>query len=443
METNGMKEKQLRRQIREPFSYASLIRKLCWALFGIWLLSLIVGTIQPPPNSNPVDFFSYSNAAEALSQGKSPYPSLEDARSTWLFFHKLDQDIWEARISGQWDAVRHELSDQAPKPGTYLYPPTLARLVLVTGLSQKVFTYLLIFSILGFAFLWMRESGSHPLFLVLVAGTFEIYTALRSGNVELLLLFLTLLAAVLLWHRKDYWAAPVIAFIVLVKPFYALFFLTFGLLYAASESTPKGLWRRWTLPGLLTLALGLFEVLCWSAVLRADSLHYMLHLTDYLWLALSPTDQTPMSRWNHTPLQAFVSAGVPLNMATIGVSIVWAVMLGLSLWRAKGRDVGFAQTFALALILLYWARPVGWGLVYLEFVLLSILWPSLTFWRRLALCAALGLLMASRKWAFVLPLGLGGPTQQGPSHPWEAWLALPGSWALLWWSLGARPRVVS
>jgi len=437
-----MKEKRLGRRVSEPVSFVPLIKTLCWACFGIWLMSLIVGTFQPPANSSPIDFFSYTNAAEALSQGKSPYPSLEEAHSIWLFYHKIDQDISNARISGQWDTVRHELTDKPPRPGTYMYPPTLARLILFTDISQKAFACLLILAILGFSLLWIRESGAHPLFLVLVPGSYEIYNALHSGNVELLLLFLTLLAAVLLWHQKAYWAAPVIAFIVLVKPFYAIFFLTFGMLYGISGSMPKGLLRRWALPGLLTVALVLLEVLSWGPVLRADSVHYMLHLSDYLWLAFSPGDQTPMSRWNRTPLQAFVSAGVPLNMANLWVMAIWAVLLGLTLWKAKGRDVGFARTFALAFILLYWARPVGWGLVYLEFVLLSTLWPDLTPWRRLALCAALGLLMASRKWAFILPQGLGMPTQQGPAHPWEAWLALPGSWVLLWWSLRARPKVM-
>jgi len=439
MGSSGMKKRRLGQRTPETVSFAPLIKTLCWACFGVWLLSLFV-TVQPSASSSPIDFFSYNNAAKALSRGKSPYPSLEEARSTWLFFHQLDLDISNARISGQWDTVRHELMDQAPKPGTYLYPPTLARLVLVTGISQQVFTVLLILAILGFSLLWIRESGAHPLFLALVAGTFEIYTALRSGNVELLLLFLTLLAAVLLWHRKDYWAAPVIAFIVLVKPFYALFFLTFGLLYGVSGTVPKGVLRRWALPGLLTLALVLLEVLSWDPTLRMDAIHYMVHLPDYLWLALSPADQTPLSRWNRTPLQAFVSAGIPMGMATVLVMALWAVLLGLTLWKAKGRDLGFARTFALAFILLYWARPVGWGLVYLEFVLLSILWPDLTPWRRIALCAALGLLMVSRKWAISLPLGFGMSTQPELAHPWEAWLALPGSWALLWWSLRARPK---
>ena len=104
----------------------------------------------------------------------------------------------------------------------------------------------------------------------------------------------------------------------------------------------------------------------------------------------------------------------------------------------RGAPLGFPLAFALALVLFYWGRPVGWVLAYLEVVLLVALWPALGRWQRPALLGAALALMASRWWALALTLqgqGLLLLTLQ-PAHPaWETWLVLPASWLLLLWAV--------
>jgi hypothetical protein len=85
-------------------------------------------------------------------------------------------------------------------------------------------------------------------------------------------------------------------------------------------------------------------------------------------------------------------------------------------------------------MLLYWGRPVGWGLIRLELVPVSSTWPSLPHWGRLLLLAFVATLMASHWWALVLTArGEGMPllTLQRADLPWETWLVLPLSWLLV------------
>jgi hypothetical protein len=66
--------------------------------------------------------------------------------------------------------------------------------------------------------------------LLLIIGSFDILASLNGGNVELLLLFAALLASWLLWRHHNVLAAPLISFVLLVKPFYLLLFIAKGLL---------------------------------------------------------------------------------------------------------------------------------------------------------------------------------------------------------------------
>ncbi len=141
-----------------------------------------------------------------------------------------------------------------------------------------------------------------------------------------------------------------------------------------------------------------------------------------------------MSAWNRTPLQALISAGLPVATAEALAVVLWLLLLGITVWVVRRRQLSFSRTWAFAFILLYWGRPVGWGLIYLELVLVSSAWPSLPRWGRLLLLAFVAALMASHWWALVLTArGEGMPllTLQRADLPWETWLVLPLSWLLV------------
>jgi hypothetical protein len=86
------------------------------------------------------------------------------------------------------------------------------------------------------------------------------------------------------------------------------------------------------------------------------------------------------------------------------------------------------------LLLLYWGRPIGWTLAYLEIVLVGTLRPGWRHWQRALLLLGMVALMLSHWWALVLTArGAGMPlvTLQQPEIAWETWLVLPLSWWLV------------
>ena len=112
------------------------------------------------------------------------------------------------------------------------------------------------------------------------------------------------------------------------------------------------------------LAVIAVEIYRWGSVVRAETLNFLLHATDSLWFALPVAEQTPLSVWNRTPLQGLINAGVPVSLAQMAALGLWLLFLGITLWWARKTPL----TFALALTLLYWGRPAGYGFNYLEVV---------------------------------------------------------------------------
>ena len=113
---------------------------------------------------------------------------------------------------------------------------------------------------------------------------------------------------------------------------------------------------------------------------------------------------------------------------------LWLSALLVTLWRLRGRVLAWPHAVALAVLLLYWGRPVGWTLAYLEIVLVGTLWPRWGRGQRVLLLAGLLALMLSHWWALVLTArGEGMPlvTLQRPAVAWETWLVLPLSWWLV------------
>jgi hypothetical protein len=271
--------------------------------------------------------------------------------------------------------------------------------------------------------------------LLLVIGSWPILSSLTAGNVEIVLLFAVLLAAWALWRSQAVLSAPLIAFVVLVKPYYALFFVAFGfLLFVNPDHNRRATWGRLSTSAMATLLTVVIAVVLWGPALRPAALQYVNHALDYSWFVLPVEQQTPLSMWNRTPLQGLVNLGVAPQRAQPLALALWVVALLGTLWLSRGRRLTFAITFALALVLLYWGRPVGWGFYFLEIIVVVAVWPMLRAWQRLFLLAAVLALMASHwlaLWLTLQGVWLRLVTMQSATLPWETWLVLPLAWLVL------------
>ena len=418
---------------------------LPWLIFVPWLLVWVpIFDSLTAQGQAPIDFLAYRRAADALDRGESPYRTPDESRRIWRAFHQLEVDVEAAATRGEGVARLREILARPQQPDPYLYPPTLALLIAQLHLGATTFGIVLLAAIFGFGWLWLRSAGAGGAWLVLVMLSWDVLASLSGGNVELLLLFGALAGARLLWDRRWLPAAPIVALVVLIKPFYALFFAAFGALQLAGtpEARLRSL-RSLAFGASAALALVALEVARWDERLRSDTLAYLLHALEYQWFVLPPAEQTPMSAWNRAPLQGLVSAGLPASMAQ-GLAIgLWLALTAVTVWRAWGARQPFASAFALAFVLLYLGRPVGWGLIYLELVVLVATWPHASGWQRLGLIGGTAGLMASHWWALVLTIrGEGVPlfTLQSAAWPWETWLVLPGCWLLLVWITAREAR---
>jgi len=420
---------------------------LVWAvLVGAGLLAATVrGGIEP------VDYQTYHRAASALVRGASIYQTPAQSRALWRSYHRLDAAVRAGQTlrSAGGDVIRRT------QPGPYLYLPTLALFVWQFHLTAAPWEILDLACVVAFPLLWLRWARASWWWLLLVAGSWDVWATYSGGNVEALLLVGALVVARLLWPPRPLGpaavplAAVLVAFIVLSKPFYALFFVAFGLVLLLAASEPRRVTRR-TLGAVAGLAALLLagEVVRWGPTLRGDAVRYLAHILDAQWFVLPVTQQTPMSAWNRTPLQALIALGLPAAPAQLVAGLVWLAMLGASAWLVRGRRLSFASAFALAFALLYMGRPVGWTLVYLDLVVCVAAWPAVPRVGRAVLLIGVVTLLASH-WAALVLTGLGDGlpllTLQPADRPWETWLVLPISWACAVWATrrSGTPQVVS
>lgn len=415
-----------------------------WVIFGIYLLLQIPMFLgQAQQGSVPIDFLTYQRAAEALERGESPYGTPQQSQAIWRYFHRNEVELLAAHQRGEGALFLKELVARPQQPGPYQYLPTLALGIAQLKVHFLVFAGLTILSILGFAWLWLRSTQASPWWLLLIVGSHDVLASLQGGNVELLLLFLTLLAARCLWDQRWCVAIPLIVLVLLIKPFYGLFFITL-LLFQQQRSTAEARLnpRSLAIAVAVMVALIALEVYRWGAPLRADTWRFLLNASDYSVFALPVAEQTPMSAWNRTPLQALVSANLPLTVAQIAAFALWLSFLGVAVWRSRQRPLTFPIAFALALVLLYWGRPIGWGFIYLELVVTVVVWPVLRGWQKPAVLAVTLGVMASRWWALILTLqgqGMHLLTLQSATFPWETGLVLPLSGLLLLYALARSP----
>ena len=342
------------------------------------------------------------------------------------------------------------------QPGPYLYLSTLALLVWQLHLTAAPWEVLDLACVVAFPLLLLRWTRASWWWLLLAAGSWDVWAMYSGGNVEALLLVGALVAARLLWPPRPFGlaamplAAVFVAFVVLAKPFYVLFFVAFGvvLLLASGASRRATLRTLGAVAGLAVLLLA-GEVIRWGPALRGDAVRYLAYTLDAQWVVLPVTQQTPMSAWNRTPLQALIALGLPAAPAQLVAGLVWLATLAATAWLVRARRLPFAPAFAVAFALLYLGRPVGWTLVYLDLVVCVAAWPSLPRAGRAVLLAGVLALLASH-WAALVLTGLGDGlpllTLQPADRPWETWLVLPAAWGIVLWAerqpIGQQPAVV-
>ncbi len=412
----------------------------------LWLVAQVPTFVNLARRARqPIDFLAYVVAADALRRGESPYLTVEQSQAIWRYFHQNEVDLRAASIRGEGSEKLREIDSREQQPGPYIYPPTLALLIAQLHVNAWVFAGLSLLSILGFAWLWFDSTRIHPIFLLLIIFSLDVLASLNTGNVELLLLFASLLAARLLWDRHGALAAPLIALVILIKPFYVLLFVTLGLLQVSTDAPqPAGVRRSLITVATLVIGLVLLEVARWGTPLRIQALHYLERALEYQWFVLPVAEQTPMSIWNRTPMQAFINAGMSPALAQWASLGLWLLLLTVSVVGLRTIRLTFPLAFALALVLLYWGRPVGWTFIYLEVVLVGTLWSHLQRWGRRVLVIGIIALMLSHWWALVLTArGEGMPlvTLQPADTPWETWIVLVLSWFLLMYAARVAGRV--
>jgi len=416
------------------------------ALFLVWSALIGVGLLSATLRQGvtPVDYQAYQRAAAALARGASPYQTPTQSLAIWRSYHRLDVRLRTAYVRGASGGARGGDPLARTQPGPYLYLPTLALLVWQLHLTAAPWEVLDLACVVTFPLLLLRWARASWWWLLLVAGSWDVWSTYTGGNVEGMLLFATLVVARLLWPPRPLGlaaaplAAVLVAFVLLAKPFYALFFVAFGVVLLLCSGEPRRVTLRnlSAVAGLAALLLA-GEIIRWGPALRTDALRYLAHTLDAQWFVLPVTSQTPMSAWNRTPLQAFIALGLPAAPAQFAAVLVWLAALAASTWLVRGRRLSFASAFALAFALLYVGRPVGWTLVYLDLVVCVAAWPALHRAGRTLLLVGVVALLASH-WAALVLTGLsaGLPllTLQPADRPWETWFVLPVAWALVLWA---------
>lgn len=411
-----------------------------WLLLLIWFLlptMSVIGQIQRG-EPLPADLATYYRAAERLRAGEPLYETPDEARSIWLTIHALERANYLADINA---------ASAANIPGPYVYLPALAIWIYWLGLQPAICMALIYLAVIGVGLIWHfvvrtqaapawatipRSSG----WLLIMIGSPALLLSLSTtGNIEPVLIFVTLVATLALWRGQPFLSSPLIAFIVLVKPFYALLFIAFGLLLFANPAHPRGKsWSRVSATLLLSLLIIAIAVVTWGRLLWQPTLDFVRNAFAYHWFVLPIDQQTPLSIWNRTPLQGLINLGVMPQRAQQLAFGSWGFMLLLTFWLTWGRRIALPLTFALALVLLYWGRPVGWSFLFLEIVVILAAWPTLYHWQRGLLLIAVLALMTSHWLALIWTLQgvwLRLVTMQSASLPWESWLVLPLAWLAL------------
>lgn len=383
-----------------------------------------------------VDFLTYELAAERLQASGTPYEPLAAVRQRWVAMHQRAVAVEAAAADDRGAAVLQAQAAAGALPGPYLYPPTLARLLAQVPVSSSAFVLACLLAYGGCVGLWLWATRAPSWWLWVLIGAVETTVGIQAGNAEVLLLAASLTAGWLWWFRHPLLAAPFISGVVLIKPFYALFF---GVVASVWLLRPHG--QRRTDGRQLLGAAGASLLLCgweialWGRPLQRAAWQALRESFAQTHLVLPRAEQTPMSTWNRTLPQALVTAGLPPAVAqllSLGVGLALLALALRVLWRQRSQAT-FAMAIACALVLTYLVRPLGWSFLLLDLVVGVVIWPGLgPRGRTLVLAGVIGLTLSH--WvAFAMTVmgrSMAMLTLQSATVPWETALLFV-AWGLL------------
>jgi hypothetical protein len=403
---------------------------LPWLLLLAWAaLQILIAWRLDIQRRGPIDFLTYQIASDKIARGETPYGTIAEDLAIWRAYHELEE---------HW---REPAAPEPPvRPGPYLYPPTLALIIAQAGIGPVAFTVGIVLSVAAFVWIWLNVTGMDARWLLLVVLSWDVFASATGGNVELVILGSTMVAARILWSAQPVLAAPFVAFVLLVKPFYVLFFVAFVALMWSTQHHTRRSARACAATAITTLVLIGVELYRWSPALRLEALEFMRHGIQHQWFVLPLAEQTPMSVWNRTSMQGLVNAGLSPSLAFPVAVTLWCAFAVVTTWRVSRHSLEFSGAFALAFVLLYWGRPVGWTLNYLEIIVAAACWPSASHRMRKALIIGAVAVMVSHWLALVLTarrVTLRLFTLQSAEFPWESWLLVPLCWLLLLNSAGS------
>ncbi|GAA5530091.1 hypothetical protein [Herpetosiphon gulosus] len=424
------------------FSWRMLGTIVGWLIFGAWVgfgYSIVQQNGQR--GIQTVDFQSYALAAEQMQQQVSPYPAIAEAQAMWRSVHQWEQRMLNAPDLAAKLAVKAEYDQVGQIVGPYLYPPTLAAIVTSLQISSLGMAAILSIATLIFVAFWLYLTKQSSGWTIWVMLSMECLIGIVAGNIEFLLLLGSLVGGYWALYHSRIATALIIALMLLIKPFYGMFFGALALLAycsLADQTARHALLKR--IASIAGLALGLIglEIWRWDRALRDETFSYLTHTLEYQWFNFPAAEQSPMSMWNRTPLQGLINLGINANSAQILAIGLWLVVLGLIGWLVWHKNLGFPMLYGLSLLLLYWGRPVGWSFSFIELIVLSLAWHWLKLWGKIGLSTAMLGLIGSRWVALILTAqaqGMPLNTLQTTTFAWESWLVLPCCLACLGYAI--------
>ncbi|XSG77673.1 hypothetical protein ACP8Y2_11780 [Herpetosiphon llansteffanensis] len=414
------------------FAWRTLATTIGWIIFGMWVaFGYQIVSQNQQKGIAAVDFQSYALAAERMQHHANPYPAIAEAQAMWRSVHLWEQRMLNASDPAAKLAVKAQYDQVGQIVGPYLYPPTLAQAVAKLQINSLGMAAILSMATLLFVGFWLYLTKQSSAWTILVMLSLECMLGIVSGNVEVLLLFGSLLGGYWALYHSRLAAALIIALLLLIKPFYALFFVALAALAyctMADSAARQALIKRIASIAALALTLIGLEIWRWDSALRHETFTYLANTLEYQWFNFAVAEQSPMSMWNRTPLQGLINLGLNPNSAQMVALGLWLLGLAASCWLVWRKQLGFPLLYGISFILFYWGRPVGWSFSFIELIVLSLVWPTLGRWGKIGLSTALLGLIGSRWVALGLTAqaqGMPLNTLQTSNFAWESWLVLP------------------
>lgn len=399
------------------------------AFFAFWWVAVAIGLKVTTIDAGklPVDYRTYSVAADLMRTSGSPYPGIDAAQDAWRSMH----DSLMAAFRPD-EAATDEVEVVS---GPYLYPPSLALVIGQGEIAAVPYLVLLTFATVGICVGWLWLSGQPSiLWLLGMAGSADLSALFLLGNVEILLMTLSLVACLLIWRRRHLWASPLIAIVILVKPQFTLLFLAFGCIWLFNNSAARAKVIDAIFMIALVILLVVLEVSRWPVTALLDFLNYARNPSSLQYFALTPEQQWPIDTWNRSPLQVLLTMGLPFQAAQVIVAFIYVVILGLSVVLLRHERASFAVLFSVSYIVFLVGRPITWTMPWLAIFTLTSVWPVVTASGRKLLTVSAILIGASHWVAFALfasGIWPGLLTLQFPAFPWETLIVLPAAWIVI------------